>query len=54
MDSPPDGFWNSLGPWFLGGLVTLIGVIYAIFRDDISWLKRNLTRVLVKLGMDPE
>lgn len=54
MAAPTDGFWSDLGPWLLGGLVTLIGVIWVTMRDDVQWLKRNLTKVLIELGIKPE
>lgn len=47
-------FWPTVGPFLMAGCVALVGVVWVSIREDIKWLKRNLTKVLVRLQIDPE
>jgi len=54
VDSPDGGFWATVGPYLLGGLALLVGVIFASMRDDIRWVKKNLTKVMTSLGIEAD
>lgn len=47
-------FWTSVGPYLMAACGVLIGAVWVSFREDIKWLKKNLTKVLVKLQIEPE
>lgn len=46
-------FWNTIGPFLLTGVAILCATIIGAMWKDIMWLKRNLTNVLVQLGIKP-
>ena len=61
IPTPTGDFWSLLGPYLVAACALLIGAVYAAFREnrkddrsDIKWLKKNLTKVLIKLQIDPE
>lgn len=47
-------YWDTLGPYLMTGCGILAATIVGAMWKDIVWLKRNLTNVLVQLGIKPE
>lgn len=45
--------WDALGPYLLTGLGVLAMSVVGVMWKDLVWLKKNLTNVMVELGIKP-
>lgn len=49
-----DSFWADLGPYAMGALGFLVAGAYLDLKRDARWARKNITKILIKLGIEAE